>query len=527
MPLGSKPTMKTSLSLMLAKVETTRGTDAEPTSAADAFLVGDLDVQLDATQLERNIFRTSFSPVATGVGRKVVNVTFSHEIKSSGDVGVTRPKLGTLLRGCAMRELLVTAGAATQIETPRPFGETTGGPTVVWAKDTAPTGVYGSYLVECVVGGASATAELQVSRWASGIEDATVLPNTRVDARVNDSATTTLTLDDSDRTSLTFTVAGTVAEDDTLYAVIGGCVFAYTVTAANAGSGTAEDDVAAALAALIDADARIAASATGAVITVTYASGAAPVTVTSGSTTITLGASGAEITPTWTGDLVEGQKWVVSLYELGYMYRPTSDNSLSETMTLYIFKDGVLHKVTSTTGTVTFAGESGAVANAAFEMQGNYLDPVEEPIPLDAVLEGTQPPQVQLAQMSIAGDNDFCAQSFTYALGNTINLKECMNASDGFDGALVTGREPTAQLNPDATYEAYTGMWGNFSRSIQFPLHTRVGNVAGNIVRFYAEAANFTGLTYGDRNNTVTFEAAFQLNGLGSAGDDELRVAFV
>ena len=101
-----------------------------------------------------------------------------------------------------------------------------------------------------------------------------------------------------------------------------------------------------------------------------------------------------------------------------------------------------------------------------------------------------------------------------------------MNAQDGFDGSSITGREPTANLNPEATYEAYTGMWNNFSVNNQFPLHVRVGSVSGNMVRFYMERANFTGLTYGDRNNAVTFEATFQLNGLAAAGDDELRVAF-
>lgn len=520
--MAVKPSMKTTLSLLLGKIETTRGTDPSPVASADAFLVGELDVQLDPTPLERNVFRRSFSPVPTGVGRKVVNVTFTHEIKSSGDIGTTRPKLGTLLRGCGMREMLVTAGASTQIETPVPFGLITSGPVVSWAKTTAPDGVYGSYRIKCVVGGASATAELQVTRWAAGDDDPTVLPNNRHEARVNDTSLNTLTLDASDLTSLDFTVAGTFDPDSTVYAIVCGVTFPLTITSGM----TNNDGIATALASLIDADARLSASATTNVVTVTFGSGSAPIVTTSGTTAIQLGNSNAEITPTWAGSLVEGQEWVVSLYELGYMYRPTSDSVSVETLTFYVYKDGVVHKITACSGTVTFTGESGAVATAQFEFTGNYLNPVEEPIPLDAALEPTTPPQVELAQMSIAGDSDFCAQSFTYTLGNETNVKECMNALDGYDGSQITGREPTASLNPEATYEAYTGMWNNFSQSVQFPLHTRVGSAAGNIVRLYAERANFTGLTYGDRNNSVTFEAEFQLNGLSAAGDDELRVSF-
>lgn len=517
--MAVKPTLKTSLSLMLGKIEAQRGIDPIPTQDTDAFLVGELDIQLDPTPLERNVFRTSFSPDPTGVGRKVVNVTFSHEIKSSGDVGLTRPKLGTLLRACGMREVLITAGAATQIETPRVFG-TTIGPVTSFDKTTAPTGIFGSYRLKVVTGGPSGTAAIAVTRWAASELDATVLPNTRNEARVNNSASNMLTLDESDPNSLEFTVGGAYTEGDDLYAIVGGVTFPLRVT-----SGMSDNDgIATALAALIDADARLSAVAVANVVTVTFATPA--VVVTAGATAIPLGNSGAEITPNFVGNLLAGQEWIVTLYEEGYMYRPTSNSTEVESMTIYVFKDGILHKVTSCTGTVTFSGESGQVATAQFEMQGNYLDPVEEPIPLDAVLEPTIPSQTELAQMSIAGDLDFCAQSFTYTLGNQTNLKECINALDGFDGSLITGREPTATLNPEATYEAYTGMWGNFSQNVQFPLHTRVGSRRGNIVRFYVERANFTGLTYGDRNNTVTTEATFQLNGLGPAGDDELRVAF-
>lgn len=515
-----KPTMKTSLSFLLGKVEVSRGVDPLPDAANDAFLVGDLDYQVDPTPLERNVFQRSFSPVPAGVGRKVINITFNAEIKGAGDVGVTRPRLGTLLRGCGMRELLVTAGAANQIETPVAFGSITG-PIVTWAKTTVPTQTYGSYKVKVVTGGASLTAAVQVSRWGNGEDDATVLPNDRLDARQNDTAATTLTLGGS-LTAPTFTVGGVFTPGDTVYAVVGGCTFAYEVQSGD----TDLDGVATALAALIAADARITASAVAAVITVGFASGAAPITLTSGATAVDLGASGAEITPTWTGSLVEGQEWIVQTYELGYTYRPESNQTNVESLTLYVYKDGVLHKATACTGTVTISGESGQLGQAAFEFQGNYLDPVEEPTPLDAVFEGTIPPQVELAQMSIHGDSDFCAQSFTYALGNEINLKECINSGDGYDGSQITGRSPTGQLNPEATYEAYHGWWNIFSNAGQIPLHTRVGSVAGNRMRIYADNTTFSGLTYGDRNNAVTLESSFVLNGLSSAGDDEIRIVF-
>lgn len=519
----AKPTMRTELTMAFAKIEATRGVDPMPTAADDAILVGDMDIQLDPTPVERNIFKTSFSSVPNVIGRKVVNVTFTAEIKGSGDP-LVRPKLATLLRGCAMRELFVVAGAQTQIEDPVKYG-VVNGPKPTFAKVTAPTQRYGSYKLSVVTGGASGVAQVMVSKWAASGRDDTVLPNTRMDARVNHSAGATLTLDETTKTAPVFTVGGAPVTGDQLYAVIGGVAFAYEVTDADAGD---VDTIATNLAAIIDADPRIgAAQAAGGLINITYAAGAAPITVTSGTTTIALGDSGAEIQMTFGSDLVVGQEWIVVLYEPGFNYLPTSKAKEVESLTFYVFKDGMLHIVTSCTGAVTFNGESGGLGTAQFEFTGNYIDPVEEPAPVDAVFEETNPPTIELAQMSIKGDLDFCAQSFTIGLQNQTNLKECMNAEDGFDGSQITGREVTASLNPDATYEAYTGMWKSFSKTDTFPIHLRVGTEIGNTVHFYGPRTNFTGLTYGDRNGTVTSECQFQLNGLSSAGDDELRIAFV
>lgn len=515
-----KPKQSTERTLIFAKIESAKGTDALPTKTADAFLVGDADITLDVTVLERNLYSPSMSPSPGQAGRKVVNVSFSHELKGSGANGV-RPKLGTLLRGCAMLERLITAGASTQIDTPLDEGSIVG-PVVTWAKTAAPTSHYGSYIVECVLGGASATAKLQVSKWEQGEYDATVGNNRRLEARQNFSNLTTLTLDSSDLTAPEFTVGGTYTVGDVLYAIVHGEIFRVTVTQAM----TDLDGVATALAALIDADARFTASAVGAVVTVGFASGSAPVTVTSATTAVALGASGATITPTWTGNLVVGQKWLVVLHEVGYLYTPVSDADEMESLTIYFFKDGNLHIITGAQGTVTFTGEAGNYGSAQFEFTGGFTEPVPETLPTGVVYEQSKPPQVELAQMSIHGDKDFCAQSFTITLANTVTPRDCMNGEEGLNGSNITDRAPTVQLNPESAIDVYTDMWGQFADGEVVPIHLRVGSVNNNIVRFFMGRASYTGLNYGDRNGTLTLEPAWQLNAVSGDGDDELRVYF-
>lgn len=510
---------------LLVKANAVRGVDSVPDPLVDAFLVGQVEINLEPQLLERDIYRPSFSPTPSEVGRKPMTISFTHEIKGSGSAA-QRSKLGTLLSGCRMLETLVTAGAATQIEDPIATGDIVG-VDITWSKDEAPTAHYGSYLIRVTEGGASGVAEMQVFRWNQSIPDTTVMWNTRHEAVTNYSALTTLTLDDSDEGAPEFTVGGTVTAGDDLYAVIGGMVFKHTVTDVEAGEVAPDEAVATALAAKIDLHDLFTASATGAVITVGFATAAAPVVVTSGTTAIPLGASGAEITPTWTGDLTKGQMFVVQLYEPGYMYKPLSDDELATEMTIHAYMDGNLYRISAAMGTVTFTGTAGEYGSAQFEFTGQYNKPLQEPLPRNFRYELTKPPKVELAQMSIRGNQDFCAESFTITLANDMQDRLCLNAPDGYAGSEIAGREPTASINPEGTQEVYTNMWGDFADGEEVPLHLRVGVQSGNSVRFYMDNATYSGISLSDRNRVQVQEPTFQLNGLSTFGDDELRIAFV
>jgi hypothetical protein len=512
--------------VVLVKEEAVYGQEATPDPTLDAFLVGDFEPEVQTETLTRDVFRPSFSPVPSEVGRVSMRMRFTHEIKGSGSVS-TRSKLGRLLRGCRMKETLVASGAATQIETPIAVGDIVGVP-VTFAKTDAPTQRFGSYLIRCSQGGASGSARLQVFRWNQSNLDPTVLPNTRHEAVTNYSSGTNLTLDASNENSLVFTVTGTPVVGDTLYAVVGGLVFRHVVTSANVAAGTPVNSVATSLAAVIDGHSLIAAVATTNTITVTFVASASGTVTTSGVTEIDLGDSGATIVPTWTGNLVKGQMWVVSLYEQGYMYRPTSDSdqAVSPSLTIHAYVDGQLFRMTAAYGTVSFTGTTGQYGRAEFEFIGQFNGVDTDPIPNNVVLELTKPPKIELAQLSIRGTQDFCAESFTITVANTVDDRLCMNAENGFAGSEVTGRSPTATFNPEGGLEVYTKMWGDFSAGEEVPLHLRVGKNAGNRVQFYMENATYTGIAISERNRVQVVEPAFQLNGLSPIGDDELRIAF-
>lgn len=505
--------------LVLGKIESTYNVDASPSPSSDALLVIDADVRIEPNVLERQFARPSLSPAATSLGRKLVTMTFSHELKGSGTVG-TPGKIGTLLRACGFAQTVIANSAAATISAIT-AGSANAGATVSWAKDVASTKT-GRYRVTCTKGGASATAEMRVSGIPAPGDD-TILKNETFSASVSSGATMTLTqglTSASDYSSITYTVAGTFNAGDVLTAVVGGIEFNYTVVSGD----TDNDGAATSLAALIDAHALLSASASSGVVTVTFAGLADPVVVTSGTTAINIGDSNADITPTWTGTLTVGDYWDILVLEPGVHYTPVSTGF--ESATLYMYLDGLLHKSTGCMGTVTFSGEGGDFGTAQFTFTGQFIAVTDATFPTGVVYESTVPDQIELAGLALNGNDDFCAQSFTIDLQNTVTPRDCINNSDGFNGVQITARAPQGTINPETQLEANHPFWEILSNSTQIPFHVKVGNTAGNQIRFIGDAVQYSNITYAERNGFRVSDTSIRFSQYSGDGDDELRLVF-
>lgn len=97
---------------ILAKVETSAGTDAVPTGAANAILVGDVQLTpMDGDSVERTNVRPNFGGAGSLMVSYFSKVSFSVEaagVAALGDV----PGYAALMRGCAM-SMTNTAGVET------------------------------------------------------------------------------------------------------------------------------------------------------------------------------------------------------------------------------------------------------------------------------------------------------------------------------------------------------------------------------------------------------------------------------
>lgn len=100
--------------VILAKVETTSGTDAAPTNTADAVLirVASLSAKIDQKMASRDIVRGAFGAPDMLPYTRRGTVSMSVELAGSGVLG-TAPQWGDLLIGCGFAEVVT---ASTRVD---------------------------------------------------------------------------------------------------------------------------------------------------------------------------------------------------------------------------------------------------------------------------------------------------------------------------------------------------------------------------------------------------------------------------
>ena len=104
-------------SVILAKIETTYGTDSTPTGSSNAILVSNISLTpLNANNVDRDLVRNYFGGSEQLVGTAFVECSFDVEIAGSG-TAATATAWGPLLRACGFAETVTTYVSYSPIST--------------------------------------------------------------------------------------------------------------------------------------------------------------------------------------------------------------------------------------------------------------------------------------------------------------------------------------------------------------------------------------------------------------------------
>jgi hypothetical protein len=233
------------------------------------------------------------------------------------------------------------------------------------------------------------------------------------------------------------------------------------------------------------------------------------------------GGGGFTLAPTWTGSLVLGDKYYVRVYPPGYRYRPISTGF--ESLTFYLYMDGLLHKLTGAMGTFSINAEAGGYAKAEFTFTGQFVLPTDAALPTTARYERTLPPMVELSQLRI-DTHAATVGMFSMDVGNTVSPRPDANSSDGYNGVRISERSVTGQIDPELVLVADFPLWTRMSAGTEMIYRNRVGNAAGNRIFTLAPKTQFGQMTYKDRENMRALDANIMFN--RHFGNDEVEFVF-
>lgn len=520
-----------------AALETTYNT---PVSVAntDAILVNNPMFTVTPNVLERDFTRNDLSQLPFIIGRKIAKIEFETELRGNGKEGTgllaSAPVIARLFQACgftlAGKPGVTTLGPYQTNDQTNPItwstssghvasdvltftGIPSNGDTVTVGSQTY---TFKTTLTpaanEVLIGGSEANA---IANLAAAINLATGSGTTYGGATTKNAyvsaAYTTTTL-----TASAFS-QGTYGNSIGATATSSACTWATSTltSGTNVGSNTTL------IAYYLNVTTGGASGAAQVTITSdTTGEGSGPVTLTSGSP-LTVGTQGLTLTPTWSGSLVAGQRWVAWLLPPGLQLQPVSTGISS--VTIFLNKDSVQHQMPGAIGTFDITAEAGQYAKIKWTFTGTYVAPIDSALPTNLVFEQTLPHQIELARLQ-ADDFPAIVAKFTYNQGNDIQPRMDVNAADGYLGVRLVSRKPEGGFDPESDNVANHDFWGRMAAAQRMPFQMAIGTATNNIIWFLATNSQYSGLTYQDRNGILTYQAGLRF--ARQNGDDEVFIHF-
>lgn len=200
-------------------------------------------------------------------------------------------------------------------------------------------------------------------------------------------------------------------------------------------------------------------------------------------------------------------------------YKPVS--SAFEAVSIYVNKDGVLHKLTGARGSVKLGFAVNGRPTFNFEFVGIF-NPVTDAAMPALTLSGWQKPlPVNRSNTPTFTLHGYAAkmQSLDIDLANAISPRSLIN---GTDEVPVTDRNSKGSISMEAVSVATKDWWTSIKNVTTGALQLIHGTAAGNKVQIDAPATQILSPQYGDLNGVVMLNA--DLAFMPVSGNDEIVI---
>lgn len=239
---------------------------------------------------------------------------------------------------------------------------------------------------------------------------------------------------------------------------------------------------------------------------------------------VELKGSGAAGTPPELGVLLRACAFAETISAgASVTYEPVSAQESHESLTLYYYVDGMLHKVLGCRGRVTGNLEAGNIGKLNFSFIGHPEAAVDATL-VTPTYDSAVPPVYVNAPFAIGGYAAVIA-SLAFDAGLTVATPPNPAAANGYGQIRITGRNITGSFDPEAVLVATHDFLGKWRSGALMALDTGViGGTAGNRYRLQLPKVYYRELAPGDRDGLRTFQVGY--GAIDDAGDDSVSIQF-
>lgn len=201
-------------------------------------------------------------------------------------------------------------------------------------------------------------------------------------------------------------------------------------------------------------------------------------------------------------------------------YKPRSTSQ--ESITIYYYIDGRLHKLTGAVGDCKHYSPKGAFPYWEFTFMGQFNANSTTALPTPT-LESTNPQLCKSCAFSYNSKTTLVVSNVEYTTNNTVAQRPDINNANSIKGFVVTARDPKLKMTVEATVETSYDFRGD-ALTTQRAVTWTVGATAGNIITYTAPKFNPYMPKYGDADGLLIEEIEGEVT--QNSGNDEFTIVY-
>jgi len=208
-------------------------------------------------------------------------------------------------------------------------------------------------------------------------------------------------------------------------------------------------------------------------------------------------------------------------------YDPNSTED-GESVTIYWYSDGILHKALGCVGKPKISGKSGEYGKLVFEFMGIYAGThaTDQATPAATFGDAANPPRFLSALFTILAYAG-AIENFEVDLGNEIGKRVDANSVSGILRYFINDRAVKGSCDPRVVALSAFNPWTLWDGSTTGVITATFGSAVGNKVVVNLPNCTLTDAPkYGGREKERIYQLAFGAYPSLSAGNNEIRVTY-